>query len=486
MKNKCLLIGFLSIAVLTSCRKDFSPIEIDNAPIAKMELEVNSNGLETSDLNYTSNEVLIKFKRGTSESVRATVLAGIGGQVKEHIVTNAMIHFGDNEGIYLVHTNLDVLEAMRRIKEDEVEYAEPNYIYKHSTFSTSDSYYKSGQLWGLYSPISPLGTTDPKSAYGSMANTAWSKGHKGSTSVYVGVIDEGVQFDHPDLSGQIWTNANDSRDGVDNDRNGYVDDLRGWDFANGDNSIYDGGTTGNTDDHGTHVAGTIGAKPNNGGVVGVNWYIRMISAKFLGPNGGSLVNAIKAIDYITDLKIRKGLNIIATNNSWGGGGFSQGLLDAITRGAKRNILFIAAAGNSNVLVTGNNDLVPNYPSNYNTLGQTGGYDGIKCDYDAVIAVAAIRSDGNIAGFSNYGAKTVDLGAPGVGIWSATAYNGFSAYDGTSMAAPHVSGGAALRAAHSSERGALLKNTILNAAKATPTSSLTGKTLTGGRLNVSGF
>jgi subtilisin family serine protease len=198
-------------------------------------------------------------------------------------------------------------------------------------------------------------------------------------------------------------------------------------------------------------------------VVGVNWNVTYVSAKFLGRNGGTTANAVKAVDYITGLKTRHGLPVVATNNSWGGGGYSQALADAISRANTRNILFIAAAGNSGA----NTDSTPHYPSSYNLPN--------------VISVAAIDKLGARASFSNYGASSVDLGAPGVGVWSTTAYNTYSSYSGTSMATPHVTGAAALYAStHPGASAAQIKNAILSSA--IPTSSLSGRTLTGGRLD----
>jgi subtilisin family serine protease len=359
-------------------------------------------------------------------------------------------------------------QARAQLQSDPaVAYTEPNYVLSHQATAT-DPIFKSTNaakdLWGMYGDRST-----PANAFGSQAAAAWTKGHTGSQSVYVGVIDEGIQFTHPELSGQVWTNPFESpADGKDNDGNGYVDDVHGWDFANRDNSIYDGGTRGSLDDHGTHVSGTIGAKANNGqGVAGMNWDVTLISGKFLGSNGGTLADAVKAIDYFTDLKTRHGLNIVATNNSWGGGGFSQAMLGAITRANTAGILFVAAAGNSGT----NNDTTASYPSGY--------------DVPNVIAVAAISRSGALASFSQYGAKTVDLGAPGVGVWSTTAFSGYSSFSGTSMATPHVTGAAALYAStHSGVPAAQIKSAILGAVVATP--SLSGKTVTGGRLNVSGF
>ena len=379
-------------------------------------------------------------------------------------------------GLELLRGPADVLATVARLSRNPlVAFVEPNWVFTHQAVS-NDPDYTNGRLWGMYSDDSPSvqGPTGTTNLYGSQAEEAWGAGYTGSQTVYVGIIDEGIQFTHPDLSANVWANTYDPVDGIDNDRNGYADDTRGWDFVNGDNSIYDG----TSDDHGTHVAGTIGAQGGNStGVVGVNWNVTYISGKFLGSNGGTITNAIKAVDYMTDLKVRHGLNIVATNNSWGGGGFSQGLLDAITRGAKQNILFIAAAGNG----ASDNDALNFYPSNYNTQMRVAHPTGAT--YDAVIAVAAITSTGSLSSFSNYGATTVDLGAPGSGIFSTVPTNGYASYSGTSMATPHVTGAAALYAsANAGATAAQIKAAILNST--TATASLSGKTVTGGRLNVS--
>ena len=439
----------------------------------RLQVECLEDRTLLSAAPFAPNEVLVKFKDGIAEVGKANVRALVQTAQVEHIQTAAMraAGYGDLE---VLRGPANVLATVARLKSNPlVLYAEPNWIVTHQATST-DPYYTNGSLWGMYGD-----GTSPANQYGSQAGEAWAAGATGSASVYIGVIDEGIQFTHPDLAGQVWTNSFDpigdfNADGnFDDDANGYIDDVHGWDFANKDSSIYDGGTAGKLDDHGTHVSGTIAAKANNTqGVVGVNWNVTLISGKFLGRNGGTIANAIKAVDYFTDLKTRHGLNLVATNNSWGGGGFSQGLLDAITRGANQNILFIAAAGNGGFDGVGdNNDTTPSYPSNYNN--------------DAVIAVAAITSTGARASFSNYGANTVDLGAPGVGIWSTTAYNTYSSYNGTSMATPHVTGAAALYAStHPGATAAQIKAAILGSVIATP--SLNGKTVTGGRLNVGEF
>ena len=417
---------------------------------------------------YVPGEVIVRFRAGASDESRGAAMRAANAVVGERIRTAAMARGGDDEGITVVRTGRGVPEAIEALRGSaEVEYAEPNWIYTHDAVAT-DPYYANGSLWGMYGAAST-----PANQYGSGAATAWAAGHTGLASVYVGIIDEGIQFTHPDLDANVWTNPRETTDGVDNDGNGYVDDIHGWDFDGNDNTIYDGGTRGALDDHGTHVAGTIGAKANNGaGVAGVNWNVTLISGKFLGRRGGNTANAVKAVDYFTDLKTRHGLNIVATNNSWGGGGSSQALLDAIKRANAANILFIAAAGNGGSDGVGdNNDAVASYPSGY--------------DVANVIAVAAIDKSGALAAFSNYGATTVDIGAPGVAVWSTTAFNGYSSYSGTSMATPHVTGGAALYAStHVGASAATIKSAILSSA--VPTAALSGRTVTGGRLNVSGF
>ncbi|WP_210489052.1 S8 family peptidase [Rufibacter aurantiacus] len=474
MKKKYLAFGksavaaaMLSATLLTACNTD--QLTEDQELSATAQADAGIAGGQ----QIVPNEVLVKFRAGAAAEARAAVLARISGKVKEKILTKTMARFGDKEGVVLVHTPMAALEALSKIKgEGAIEFAEPNFIYTHQAAS-SDPYYTNGSLWGMYGDA-----TTPANQYGSQAGEAWAAGHTGSASVVVGIIDEGVQTDHPDLVGQVWKNPFDPVNGVDDDGNGYIDDVNGWDFDANDNSVYDGGTRGAYDDHATHVAGTIGAKNDGKGVVGVNWNVTMISLKFLGRRGGTTANAIKAVDYLTDLKTRHNMNIVASNNSWGGGGFSQALSDAVVRAAKAQILFVAAAGNGGSDGVGDdNDAVGSYPSNYNTASAAG--------YDNVIAVAAITSTGGRSSFSNYGATTVDIGAPGSGIYSSTAYNTYSSYNGTSMATPHVTGGVALYAAsHPGSTAQTIKDAILNSA--VPTSSLAGKCTTGGRLNVSGF
>jgi subtilisin family serine protease len=445
--------------LLFSCQK-----ETFETQDLRLDLESAANGAQvTGKPEFVPNELLVKFKKGTTAAARGKALGLLNASLKEHIHTAAMKRAGDEQGVLLVAVNANALEAISKAKGfAEVEYAEPNWIYQHQAVS-NDPYFTNGSLWGMYGA-----GTSPANQYGSGAVTAWAAGKTGSSTVYVGIIDEGYMFNHTDLSANAWLNPFEVQDGVDNDGNGYIDDMRGWDFAGGNNSVYDGAS----DDHGTHVAGTIGAKGGNGaGVAGVVWNVTLIGAKFLGSNGGSTTAAIKAIDYFNDLKSRHGLNIVATNNSWGGGGISQALQEAIERANEANILFVAAAGNSSLNIDASNS----YPAGYPNAN--------------IISVASITSTGGLSSFSNFGATRVDIGAPGSGIWSTVptrkGTSGYASYNGTSMATPHVTGAAALYASlNPGASAASIKAAILSSN--TATSSLTGRCVTGGRLNVSGF
>lgn len=349
--------------------------------------------------------------------------------------------------------------------DPRVEYIEPNYIYRASGTPNDPRY---NELWGMNNTGQTGGTNDADID----APEAWDT-QTGSDSTLIAVIDTGVDYNHPDLAANIWTNPGETpNNGVDDDNNGYIDDVRGWDFANNDNDPFDDNL------HGTHVAGTIGAVGNNGiGVAGVNWRVKIMPLKFLSSNGsGTLANAISSIIYAANKKAQ------VMNNSWGGGGFSQALLDAINYANNAGALFVAAAGNDGT----DNDQSANYPSNY--------------DAPNVLAVAAIDHKGDLAIWgsgggggcgcgggviaapgSNYGATTVDLAAPGKDILSTTPNNTYQKLQGTSMATPHVAGVAGL--VFSQFPGwthIQVKERLLNTVDVSP--SLQGKLVTGGRVN----
>jgi subtilisin family serine protease len=452
----------------------------------------------------SSNRVATNFDRLEDRTVLANILAPIGTIADEIIVqyrpeANVQVRAANrhNAGFGL----LDEIESAQRLnlgagmievvkvpsgmttdqavawisRQPGVESAEPNQILKTSAVS-NDPYYTSGSQWDMYGSDSPtsIGPGGTTNQYGVHAENAWNANYTGSRSVFVGIIDTGVQITHPDLAANIWVNPYDPVDGIDNDGNGYIDDTNGWDFANNDRTVYDNSTS---DAHGTHVAGTIGAVGGNGiGVAGLNWQVTMIVAKFISGNSGTTSAAIRAIDYITDLKLRHGLDIAATNNSWGGGSYSSAMNAAINRAAKADILFVTAAGNN----SSNNDSTAYYPANYSSLTSVGAASAAS--YENVISVASITNAGDLSSFSNYGATRVDIAAPGSSIISTLPNNTYGIYNGTSMAAPHVTGTVALlKSIYASATAEEIRNAILSSA--TPTPALRGVVATGARLNV---
>lgn len=295
------------------------------------------------------------------------------------------------------------------VKRGLAKSCSPNYRVRASLTSNDPS---QSQVWGL------------GAVQGINAPAAWDLS-TGSEQIVVAIIDTGIDTSHPDLAANLWRNSGEiPANGIDDDRNGYIDDLHGI------NAVVDNGNPMDDNGHGTHVAGTIGAVGNNGvGVAGVNWQVRLMGLKFLDRDGaGSLAGAIDAIDYMVAMKNR-GVNIRVSNNSWGGGGYSGPLFSAIERANNAGIVFAAAAGNE----SNDNDASPSYPASY--------------DVPNVVSVAAVDAERNLANFSNFGATSVDIAAPGVQILSTYPGNRYVKLSGTSMATPHVSGALALLAAH---------------------------------------
>ena len=335
-----------------------------------------------------------------------------------------------------------------------VEYAEPNYIYRvRGGANVLPNDVDLGALWGLMNngqmTTGDMGSIQGKAGMDIDAARAWQI-ETGSKDVLVAVIDTGVNWSHPDLIDNIFTNEAElnGTTGVDDDQNGCVDDVHGCDFAQKDGDPMD------VYGHGTHVSGTIGATGNNAtGITGVAWNVKILPVRFLSDDGsGTLEDAIKSIDYATSMKVR------IMSNSWGGGGFSQALLDSIVKAKDAGILFIAAAGNS----SNDNDAVPEYPCNYQV--------------DNVISVAAIDPTGALANFSSFGKNTVHIAAPGGNISSYT-MKGLESWSGTSMATPHVSGVAALLFSQDKDQSYItVKNRLL--ASARPTAALRGRVASG--------
>ena len=320
---------------------------------------------QTQMAEHVSDEIIVKFREGVDESRKDLARFRVFGNRKKA--------FRIVRGLEVIKLppNVSVQEAIDIYQQDpDVLYAEPNYILKliaKSELTATPNDPSFGSLWGLTKINAPV---------------AWDL-TKGSSSAVVAVIDTGIDYTHPDLAANMFHNTADcNNDGIDDDGNGYVDDCFGINVAYG--------TSDPMDDHyhGTHVAGTIGAVGNNGiGVVGVNWNVKLLACKFFDANGSATTEgAIECLQYVKDMKDR-GVNIVATNNSWGGDENSQALYDAIDVQRQHGILFIAGAGNGNALGIGqNNDTTPFYPCNYFLAN--------------IVCVAATTSNDSKAGFSN--------------------------------------------------------------------------------------
>ncbi len=399
----------------------------------------------TQNIEAVPGEYVVKLKNSAGVQAHSinTLSKSLGMQVKDVLTSSGQYILVKSASRAAVSAN------------PNVEYAEPNLIY-HLVGSPNDVQY--GQLWGMNNTGQPIkdskGVEIPGVAGIDIgAEKAWEI-TTGSKDVIVAVIDTGVGRNIEDIKDNMWVNEAElkGKAGTDDDKNGFVDDIYGMDFANNDSDPMD------DHGHGSHVSGTIGARGDNAlDVAGVTWNVRIMALKFLSASGsGSLEGAIKAIDYATN----KGANVMS--NSWGGGGFSQALMDAITRAKDKGILFVAAAGNAGQ----NNDNTPTYPASYKV--------------DNILTVAAVDNKGSLASFSCFGVNSVHVGAPGVNVISTTP-SGLQVWNGTSMATPHVSGVAALLKAKFPEmKAADLKERIISTAKPLP--ALRGKVSSAGMVN----
>lgn len=389
------------------------------------------------------DEILVTCREAAADSECRASLSAAGHTVLRRFHSRRDSRAKQNR-LYLVRIGPGqrleaALAAIRQLPA--VEEAQPNFIYRASQAPDDPYYYLQwGQenvgdnsahtMFGLHGPDPRLSGADMDAESARNLYSPYPM-----QEVIVAVIDTGVAWDHPDLAPIVWVNPGEiPGNGLDDDGNGYTDDIRGWDFASEDNDPLD------ENGHGTHVSGVVGAVGDNGaGVAGTAGNVTIMPLRFLGADGsGSTSDAIDAILY----GIENGARVL--NASWGGGAFDPALQDAIAQAGTAGVLFVAAAGNE----ASDNDLIPSYPANY--------------DLENVISVAASTPWGDMADFSNRGRVTVDIAAPGDEIISTTptygpagvpetayqigfptSFEGLAPWSGTSMAAPAVSGAAAL-------------------------------------------
>ena len=388
-------------------------------------------------VKFAGHRVIIKFNSGLLPPAGAFEAPGNAASALNQEALTALDHVQgritksfQNVGIHVIETPLAVGKAIETLyRSGAVKYAEPDYQVHTLVTTPNDPYFN--YLWGLQNIAAP---------------EAWDI-KKDASNVIVGVIDTGVDYLHPDLSPNMWRNPKEiPGNGIDDDGNGWVDDVYGIDTYNHDADPMDDHR------HGSHVSGTIGAKGNNGeGVTGVAWNVKIMALKFLAANGwGYDSGAIEAIDYVLRIKAANNYPRIILSNSWGGGDYSQALYDAIQTARDKGVLFVAAAGND----AANADNVPMYPAAYNLVN--------------IISVGASDGGNNRTGFSNYGCNSVDVFAPGLSIFSTTLGGNYDYLSGTSMSTPHVSGMLALIwAANPGSNWRGVKSALLNSVAQLP-------------------
>jgi len=405
-----------------------------------------------ADVPYKAGELLVRFAaradgKRRSRLEKTQILDSLGGgTMKRHFKI-----VPDLSAIKLP-PGMTVQKALQRFnKADGILYAQPNYQLKALSTFPNDTRF--GELWGMYNTGQSGGTVGADIN----APQAWDIA-TGSSEIIVAVIDTGVDYTHPDLAANMWVNKAElnGNPGQDDDDNGYVDDIYGYDFINNDSNPMD------DHGHGTHCAGTIGAVGNNNeGVTGVCWNVKIMALKFMEPCGdgacGWSDDAIACLEYA----VLMGANL--SSNSYGGGGYEYAFKNAIDIAGAAGMLFAAAAGNDNGQ---NNDTIPHYPSSYNC--------------DSIIAVLSTNDNDSISGFSNYGPASVDLGAPGSSILSCKLGGGYQYLNGTSMSTPHVAGACALVW---SMNPTLANSEVKNIVLQTVDKTLPGLCVSEGRLNL---
>jgi subtilisin family serine protease len=406
-------------------------------------------------------DVLVRFHAGVSEERIQAIAAQLNDRVEDEIESV--------EGLATID-DLDGEQAEQVASEyarlPEVEYAEPNFEISvdpldansiRSRFVSSDTLNGPNdpllsEQWGLIN----TGQREGKAGADVSAGYAWERTH-GSKKVVVAVLDSGVDYTHPDLAGNMWRRPADMEMYVDREL-GVIDDYNGFSAIDRERDPMD------ENGHGTHCAGIVGAEgDNNLGIAGVNWQVEIMPLKFMGRGGfGSTKDAIEAINYVIERK-KAGVNVRVISASWGSRQKSKALEDVIRKAGEADIIFIAAAGNDSM----DADKTPHYPSNYKLPN--------------VIAVAALDRKDQLASFSNYGAKSVHLAAPGREILSTWLDGGYEEHSGTSMATPFVAGVAGLVLSVEPNMSVKeLRDRLFESVD--KIDSLKGKVVTGGRLN----
>jgi subtilisin family serine protease len=416
---------------------------------------------------YVEGQVLVKLRAdaepiGDPQQAADLVLPrrNAGAEV---VAGNPLLdHSGLLGGLYRIQldSGLSVEEAVEIASRDpRVEYAEPNYLlYSADTMPNDERF---SEQWGLLND-----GISGKIGADIGAPQAWDL-TTGSDEVVVAVIDTGADLSHPDLSPNAWVNPGETAgNNFDDDGNGFVDDISGWNFIADNNQFFEG----SGDLHGTHVAGTIGAAGNNGlGVTGVAWHVKIVSLKFIGTRSGTTNDAIEAINYALRLR-QRGVRLVAINASWGGPGDSQSLRNAIRAAGEAGILVVCASSNGGSDFLGDdNDTVADFPSSWSP------------QLSNIISIASLDRTDAKARSSNYGHSTVAVGAPGVSILSTSPGGGYTLLSGTSMATPHVTGIAALLWAREPQlTPTQVRDRIIRTAE--PVLSLASKVISGGRAN----
>lgn len=404
--------------------------------------------------------IIAKFKPNAKILAEDSSFRALHSAVSQRIsLVPGLVVFGENsQGVSSLHALKSVDRLKKRIAELNAtglfEYVQPDFVLHKLEVAPTDQAFAQGKLWGLKND----GQNGGVKGADINAVAAWGI-TTGSKDVIVAVVDTGVRYTHKDLKSQMWVNTDEIPDNqIDDDNDGYVDNIYGM------NAVNDGGDPMDTEGHGTHVAGTIGAAANDGNQhVGVAWNVSIMACKFLGEGGeGTVSGALKAMAFAVD----NGAKII--NASWGGSDNDEPLKEAIAAMADKGVLFVAAAGNDGA----NNDRSPSFPANFKLPN--------------IISVAALTKSDTLAGFSNFGANSVHIGAPGDQIYSSSSESddAYRQLSGTSMATPHVVGVAALvKARYPDISVGALRNRIL--ASAFPVAALATKVTSKGRLNAHG-